>query len=564
MPMESLMTEFDVIVIGGGINGLTAAAYLSKAGLSTVVIERRDQIGTHAVTEEQGVPGFRMSTHATAIMCGFGPVMADLELDKYGLELSMRREGFAMPFRDGKVFAPDVWDANVNYKKWERFSKRDAETFKAINNAAIRNGILKEYREKVFSAAPTLDRWDLWMKLFAKLPRMPSDWADMTGFELADHLYEDEHLKAQITTVANAYGFPPQEKVTGPQGVVVMSTFSGFAAGQAIGGAHQVPHALFRCIIHNGGKILQSCEVEKIIIEDGRAKGVILGPSSAYGEKRIIARKAIVSDLSPVPTFLHLIGEDNLEKGVAQAVKNYDYDWHILFHTSCMTTAMPRWKSASFDDGIQKAWAFNLGVESMRDVERTVDQIKAGSVPEPINALGGCFALSMHDKTATPEGFHNLQFWSDVPYNLKSGGAEEWDVIKDDIAEKVVRMVEDYSPGFGQSVKMRIAVTPLDSYRKNPSAIYGSWAGGPRKPGQLYLDRTFQGCNAPRTPFKGLYLSNGIWPMSGSVLLDGYVAACEVTADLGISRPSWWTHGANDWIEGWYKKNQVAVRPIVS
>jgi len=72
------------------------------------------------------------------------------------------------------------------------------------------------------------------------------------------------------------------------------------------------------------------------------------------------------------------------------------------------------------------------------------------------------------------------------------------------------------------------------------------------------------GCNAPRTPFKGLYLSNGIWPMSGSVLLDGYVAATEVAADLGLSKPAWWSHGANDWIEGWYRAHGVGVRPIVS
>ncbi|MEM4281579.1 MAG: NAD(P)/FAD-dependent oxidoreductase [Candidatus Caldarchaeum sp.] len=555
--MSNVPIEFDVIVVGGGINGLTTAAYLAKTGLKTLVVERRDQLGTHSVTEEWSIPGFRISPHATSHWAGNSPCMLDLELEKFGLNLYPARYTRAMPFKDGKAMVPDCWDANGFYRSYALFSNHDANIFRDLYNALTGVNIMQDF----FFSAPTPERWDWMIEQISRLPRIPDEWWRMTGFEMADYLFEDEHIKAWITALENTVGFPPFERIIGPLGVILMCT--AFTPNQqAIGGSHQVPHALFRCIVQHGGKILQSCEVEKIIIEDGEAKGVVLGKHSAYPEKKLIARRAVVSDLSPVPTFIDLVGEEHLDKQVARVVKyQYDYDWHVLFTAAFMTTKLPDWKGNKFNPNMREAWMFNCGVESMADVEKSFMDCLAGRIPDPITALGADFILTLYDKTAAPPGYHNVQLWPDVPYSLhKKGGPDAWDEITPEITERVADMVEEYAPGFRTSIKTSIGVSPLDIYRKNPSAIHGPWNAGPCKHGQLYFDRPFLGCNPPRTPIKKLYLSNGTWPWSMSWLASGYIAATEIVKDLGIPKPSWWSHVCFEWFPIWAERN--GIKPV--
>ncbi len=560
--ISSVPSVFDVIVIGGGMNGLTAAAYLAKAGLKTVVIERRDQLGTHETTEELSYPGFRTSPHTTSHWVGHSPCMLDLELEKFGLELYPARHSRAMPFMDGTAMVPDLWDANGFYAAYAKFSDHDAEVFKDIYNgmAAVRENI---YMDFLYSA-PSPENWDMMIQKFSSIPHIPEDWWTMTGFELIDLLFEDEHIKAWAAGSANEAIYSPTFKINGPLGAVLLAT--GAPAQQAIGGSHQVPHAMFRCIVQHGGKILQSCEVEKIIVDDGEAKGVVMSKYSAYPEKTILARKAVVSDLSPAPTFIDLIGEEHLDKQVYRVLKyEYDYGWQNLFTSSFMISELPRWNSSEFNSNIKKSWVFACGTETMRDVEKSLSDLVSGRIPDPITALGGDYILSLYDETAAPSGYHNIQFWTDVPFNLrKHGGVERWDDITHQVVDNVAEMFEKYSPGFRKTIKYKVGLSPLDTFRKNPSALNGQVSGGVPKPGQLYFDRPFLGCNAPRTPIKKLYLSNGTWPFGNSNLASGYIAAFEVVKDLGMPRPSWWSHKSFEWYKSWAAKNGLILRGKVT
>ncbi|MGI0092410.1 MAG: phytoene desaturase family protein [Nitrososphaerales archaeon] len=560
--MQTIPSEFDVIVVGGGMNGLTTAAYLAKTGLKTVVIERRDQLGTHETTEEWSYPGFRTSPHTTSHWVGHSPCMLDLDLERYGLELYPARFSRAMPFKDGTAMVPDLWDANGFFKAYKMFSENDAKVYRDVCNAIVP---LHEsiYMDFLYSQ-PSPENWDSMVEKIASLPHVPSDWWKMTGFELIDLLFEDEHIKAWAAGSANEAIYSPTFKINGPLGAILLAT--GAPAQQAMGGSHQVPHAMFRCIVEHGGKILQSCEVEKIIVKDGEAKGVILSKFSAYPEKKIMAKRAIISNLSPVPTFVDLIGEEHLDRQAYRILKyQYDYDWQNLFTSSFMITDLPKWNSTEFNPNMKKAWVFACGAESLRDVERSLADLVSGRIPDPITALGGDYVVSLYDETAAPPGFHNLQFWTDVPFNLrKHGGPEKWDDITDEIVDKVAEMFEGYAPGFRRTIKHKVGISPLDTFRKNPSALSGQVSGGVPKPGQLYFDRPFLGCNAPRTPIHKLYLSNGTWPFGNSNLASGYIAACEVIKDLGIQRPNWWSHRTFEWYRQWMDKNGVELRPRVT
>ncbi|MDG6905388.1 MAG: NAD(P)/FAD-dependent oxidoreductase [Nitrososphaerota archaeon] len=553
--MPSVLTEFDVIVIGGGVNGLTTAAYLAKSGLKTVVIERRDQLGTHHVTEEWSIPGFRTSPHANSQWVGNTPCMLDLDLEKYGLDLYPARYTRAMTFKDGKAMVPDAWDAQGFYNAYKILSEKDARTFLNMFTGLAGSPLMQDF----LFAAPSPERFDWVLKEMTKVPGMPEDWWDMTGFEMADYLFEDEHVKTWITGMCNGVGFLPNQKFTGPLGVITLAT-SFSPNQQAIGGAHQIPHALFRCIVNNGGKVLQSSEVEKIIIENGEAKGVKLGKLAAYPEKTIMARKAIVSNLSPGPTFVDLVGEQHLDKQVYRQIKyQFDYDWGILMTASFMTTEQPKWKGSQGNPNMQNAWMFMCGCESVREIEQVHADLSAGRIPDQISANGGNFVLSMNDKTSVPAGYHNVQFWPEVPYSLrKIGGPEKWDDIIDDMVERTADMGEAYAPGFRKSIKYKVGISPLDTYRKNASALKGVWNGGVSKSGQMYFDRPFLGCNAPRTPIKKLYISNGMWPWGMSWLASGYIAATEIIRDLGMKKPDWWSHKCFEWFPIWAQRNGVA------
>lgn len=556
-----VQTEFDVVVVGGGINGLTSAAYLAKAGLKVAVVERRDQLGTHCSTEEFGTPGWRNNPHASGIWVGHSPAMQDLELERFGLDLYHARYSRAQPFLDGKAFVPDLWEANNFYRKWQKFSEKDAKTFKEMFNRFV--DIRQELMAKFVYSPPSEANWNATMDLIKSIPHVPENFLDMTGFELIDALFEDEHLKAQLAGWEHAVALEPHVKIIGPIGAVLL--VSAFGVQQSIGGSHQIPHAFFRCIIHYGGKILQNCPVEKIVIKNGEAEGIQLSEHAAYPERVITARKAVISDLSPVPTFLHLVGEDYLDKSAARAIRNFDYNWGVLFTAGYLTTEAPHWVGTNFDPELSKAWHFNFGVQTLADVEKCFAQLLDDRIPDPMTFLGANFNFSMHDQHAAPPGLHSIQLWADVPYNIRhDGGPEKWDDLKDDVLNKCTDRMEEYSPGFKRTIVDKIAYSPLDVERRNPSAIKGVWQGGIVAPGQLYLDRPFLGCNAPRTPFKKLYLSNGVWPHSFSWLGAGYNAALVVMEDLGISRPAWWSHKPLEWIGDWTKRKGIETVPKVT
>ena len=556
-----MTTDFDVIVIGGGINGLTAAAYLAKAKLKVALVERRDQVGTHCATEEFATPGWRNNPHASGIWVGHSPAMLDLELEKFGLDLYSARHVRAQPYLDGKAFVPDVWDANNFYKKWTKFSEKDAKTFKDIFNAWVK--VRQNLMDRFVYSAPSVENWDYTIETFKSIPHVPDDFLEMTGFELIDLLFEDEHLKAQLAGWSHAVALEPHVKVIGPIGAIML--VSSFGVQQSIGGSHQVPHALFRCIVHYGGKVFQNCPVEKIIIKDGEAKGVQLSKYSAYPEKILTASKAIISNLSPVPTFLQLVGEEYLDKSVARVLKNFDYEWGVLYTAGYLTTAPPKWIGTDFDPDLKKAWHFNLGVETLADVEKCFSDLNRGRIPDPITFLGANFNFSMHDPHAAPNGLHSIQFWADVPYNVrKRGGPDAWDDVTHEVLERCTDRVEEYAPGFRNTIVDKFSYSPADVQRRNASAIKGVWQGGIVAPGQLYFDRPFLGCNAPRTPIKKLYLSNGVWPHSFSWLGAGYNAASVVIEDLGMKRPEWWSHRSLEWLGEWAKKRGISMVSHVS
>jgi phytoene dehydrogenase-like protein len=547
------MREFDVIVIGGGINGLTTAAYLAKTGLRTVVLERRHTVGTHCSTEELSMPGVRYNLHASALVTPMSPCIEDLQLEKYGLELIGGDWALLHPFQDQRAFLCHAYNPNVTYNMIKRFSEADAKSFKRFINGVNRQIVpILDY----FFTPPSKEEEQEFGKLVSKIPEVPSNLYEMNGYDVVDYLFENEQVKTAFVAMGLAITPRGREKYAGAIGVFsALTSSSGVQTGfTARGGSFNLPYSLARCIMAHGGLILEGCEVEKIIIRDGEAKGVQLSTDSAYPHKALTARKAVVSNLTAIPTFLQLVGAEYLDPNVVNALRKFDYSGQSLFTAVYTTNDIIRWSAKKSEPNVLDAYWFHYGAESIRALKNHEDDVVNGRLTDPVVAVGGSFLFTVRDPSQAPPGLHTITTWVNVPYELKNGGANSWDEARGRYGEKVTERIEEYATGFKDTIVDSRFYSPLDIFRRNPSAIEGNFAGGNPRLGQFYLDRPFPECRAPRTPIEKLYVSNSIWPWSATHLSTGYIAACVVAEDLGLRKQAWWTHDILGWFRKWVKR----------
>lgn len=542
------MSEFDVIVIGGGINGLTCAAYLAKAGAKVLVVERADEVGIHCCTNEVTLPGFRHNLCATWIWTPISPCIADLELGKYGLEVVLTEYAYGMPFSDGRCALIHSWDVLHTAKKWEKFSKKDADTLRKIMKDLL--PYVPELAEKFLYQQFTMDSMNRALEILKKCESIPQDIHEMNAFELLDLLFEDEHIKVMLASIGWIGGIPPWQRAIGAMGPLALPFM---IVSQLKGGSHMLPHALFRCLLDHGGEVLQSCEVEKLIIENGEAKGVLLAENAAHSQKKILAKRAVVSNLSAVPTFLQLVGEEHLNPYVSGYLKtffNYE-EAAVLFGAHYALNEVPKWNASKFDNGMQNAFMGYFGADNLRDMENFARDFLAGRLHDKI--MANFFVPTLADPSQAPSGKHTAFAWLDSPFNLRrEGGPEKWDEIKYKLLDKITEKWEEYAPNVRSSVLATYAHTPLDIYRRNPSAIKGNWCGGAVAREQIFprpflMDDEGRLVFAPKTPIKKFYISNSIWPWGTTSLGSGYIAASAVATDLGIREQPWWRNKPLQW-----------------
>lgn len=568
--MAGLSKEYDVIIVGGGINGLACGAYLAKSGLKVAVFERRTEAGTGCCTEETMHPAVRVNLCACNLVTLWSPAYEDLELERFGLEMLTSGEwGMFHPFLDKKVVMFHNWDARKQYEHWKDINRHDAEFFKkAFNAMAPTLGMLMHsslFTQSTIGPEDLLENDMLAGMLRAVLPEVPENIMQKTGFEVAEAVYEDEKIRTAVLANCIMAGFHPWEKgmnAVMPITYPVASPVHSFT-WTCKGGAHMLTHTLVRCLNFYQGKVFASCPVDKIIMENGEAKGVVLSKYSAFPEAEVRAKLAVVSDLSCHPTFLGLVGEDKLPDWVKKGVKEYDYNDTVLFTNYWVLNEPPNWEGWPRAKELNTAYGFNYGAESVKDLYRLRDDLEHDRLPDPpvvtgLTVQGFCVA----DPTQAPPGQYTMMSWSNVPYNLaQQGGPEKWDEIRESYGDKVDNLLAQYFPQIKKSVVARYCNSPLDYYRKNPSQGMGSTTSGHVGLKAFGSHRPFKGCGAPRTPFPKLYLCNSIWPPGYTNLGAGYIAADILAQDLEIKeKQDWWKAQALDPGLRFLKKKGIEVK----
>jgi phytoene dehydrogenase-like protein len=542
--------EYDVIVIGGGVNGLATAAYLQKTGMSVAVFEKRDEAGTFCATEEVLNPGVKVNMHASLLVPHLGPAMLDLELERFGLEL-LRPPGaeynYFYPFRDGDAVLCSSYDAKVTYEAWKAISPHDAEVYRRITNALA--PMMQDLMHGELAVKHTDESFLGFLKGFEHFPLFPKEWLWMTGVEFVDCLFQSEKIKVGLLSTAVQFGEAINSRLVGPLCILhALGFFTAEGAYTARGGSHNLTHSLVRCFVHHGGKIFYNCPVEKIVIEGKQAKGVVLTKLACYPEAEFRATKAVISDLSAKPTFLQLVGEEHLAPAATAQLKRFDYRGSSLFTNYYVLNERPNFASAAKFPAVNNTMNFNFGAENLADVGRMFEYCELrGLPPDPPIAWGGCANYCIADPTQAPPGHYTLLAWSMVPYEIRPlGGPEKWDQLRESYADKVEDVLVQYLPNLKKTKVARYVNTPHDYTRKNPQCFGNMHPSGALTEGQMWSWKPFVGCGAPKTPIDGLYISQSIHTSNFTHLGVATQAAGEVIDDLKLKRPEWWRHKAMD------------------
>jgi len=523
----------DVIIIGGGHNGLTCAAYLAAAGLKVTVLERRGVVGGAAVTEGFH-PGFRNSVASYTVSLLNPTVIRDLELHRHGLKVVERRMANFLPL-DGDHFC--VGEGRTK-SEVARFSARDAERLDAYGARLdaiadvlrdlvlvtppnlVEGGLAEAIPELLKSAVlgRRLSKLDLTAKrdLLALFSQSAGDWLD--GW------FESEPIKAAygFDGVVGAYASP---YTPGTAYVLLHHVFGEVngkkgAWGHAIGGMGAITQAMAACCRERGVEIRTDAPVAEVLTEKGRATGVVTEAGEA------LKARAVISNLHPQLLFQKLVDPAVQPADFVERIARYR-SGSGTFRMNVALSELPR-VTVKPEAGDHLTAGIIIAPSLAYMDAAYVDARAHGWSREPIVEM---LIPSTLDDSLAPAGKHVASlFCQQVAPELPDGRA--WDDVRDEVADLMIATVDKHAPGFAKSVIARQVLSPLDLER-----TFGL-VGGDIMHGRLTLDQLFSarpvlGAGDYRTPIRGLYQCGaGTHPGGGVTGAPGHNAAREVIRDV--------------------------------
>ena len=489
----------DILVIGSGINGLSTAALLSKKGKKVLVLEQADAFGGAVRTEEVTLPGFKHDLFATNLsLFAGGGVMAELKDDLIagGLEFVPSDKPYCSLFPDGKMIGITM-DRQKNIETLQRVAPGDVQAWKDLTAK------LGELAPHLFPILGTE------LPSFAAAKSLFKTWRAI-GTEgtlnlirmllQSSRAFTEEHFSHPETkALAAIWGmhldYGPD--ISGGALFSFLESIGGQEFGMVLGkgGANVLIDSLVNVIEKNGGELRTNTEVSEILVESGKAVGVL----TKSGER--IMAKSVVANVNPA-LLPKLLGETpetqelhNFRPGLGT----------MMIHLAL--NKLPNWI-----DPEAKNFNYVHIAPYIDDMAITYAHAAAGILPQtPALVIG---QPTVTDPSRAPEGKHVL--WIQVrvlPLDIKG---KSWDQVAEEYADQIIDNVEKYAPGLRQNILARKVLSPADLERYNPNLIKGDSLGGSHHPAQFFFLRPTPGWIRHRTPVKGLYIcGSGTWPGGG-------------------------------------------------
>lgn len=505
----------EVIVIGAGINGLSAAALLSVAGKKVLVLESNDAPGGAVRTEEITVPGFHHDLFAMNLgLFAGGPVMAALgeQLTSHGFNLVASSKPFCSVYPDGSMLGVEA-DATATIKNLAAVAPEDVQAWEELTAklglwAPFLIGVLNSDLPSV-AAIKTL--WKAHRAVGTVGLYEIAKLALQSTRSFTDENFTSSKTKALMATWGMHLDFAPD--VSGGALFSLLETIGGQLFGMVIGqgGAATLIDALVQVIEANGGEVRCGARVDQITVDNKRATGVVL----AAGEI-ISAKKAVVSNVNPRLMPALLPTKVAQEANVKRVEKFQSGLATMMIHLAL--DDLPPWTA-------REARTYNyvhIG-PYIDDMAQTYTDAAAGRLPvSPTLVIG---QPTVTDPSRAPIGKHTL--WVQVrmlPLELVDGS--QWDDIAEAYADRVIEKIENYAPGLMNLIIARTVHSPADLERYNVNLIGGDSLGGSHHPAQFFFLRPVPGWGRHRTPVKDLYICGaGTWPGGGVGGTSGAIVA---------------------------------------
>lgn len=496
------MKNYDAIFIGSGINSLTGAAMLAKQGKKVCVLERNNWFGGNIKTDEITVPGFKHD-----VFSGFhplfvtGPAYAEFkqDLEKQGLKYVNTDVPTGILFPDNRS-AVLYTDRQKNIEQFEKMSPGDGQGYDAAMKAFAAN------QDKAFGLLGTeLWSWD-GMKLGVKsvTDLGVNGFMDFLGGMLTparswlQKTFKSEVIHGLFAPWVLHTGLGPDEAASGYMNQLIIATLE--MAGMPVpqGGGQQLPLALERFIREHDGEFFNNADVEKILVEKGKAQGVV-----ANG-KRYEAHE-ILANVTPTQLYGRLLNKNEVPQEVLQEKDNYVYG-RADMQIHLALDKPPQWP----DERLNKAAIVHM-TNGLNGLSRAVNEAERGLLPAEATIV--CGQHTAVDPTRAPKGkcilWFQLQELPQQPIGDAAGEldtSEGWtEKLKEAYADRIIDRMAAQLPGFRESIVGRNVMSPAELSKININLVGGDPYSGKCSIDQFLFWRPLPGLRGHKTPVKHLH-----------------------------------------------------------
>ena len=519
------MSRYDIVCIGAGHNGLTAAAYMAKAGKKVLVLERKPHFGGGVSTRELTLPGYWHDEHSNVhIMIQGNPMLRADELgllSKFGLEYHYSALPHASVFEDGRVV--------LSYKDLDRtcegiaaFSPHDAEAYRRFAQKSME--VLPMFMSGLYAPPFPMGPFVAMMDQSDE-GRFLLDIMSRSALDVVNRYFESDLLKIHIVRLVTENLQMPDELGTGMGAFLMPGIIHAFGVSQPVGGSGRLSEALVRCIEHYGGEVRCNAEVRKVITSGGRARGVEL-----LDGEQLMAKDAVIGALHP-----HVLGNfvDGVPEPVLERARNVTPSTFSILLTHMALREKARFRAGDhFNDAVMIEL---LHSAKLADMLEDYDHLRRGRVPPRRLCAGGDGAWN--DPTRAPPGagiFYGVTF---APYHLADGGPSRWDEVKEQVADESLAYYRRFYANLtDDNILARVIRSPLDHERDSPASfVKGDIHGCAPFMYQSVGHRPTPDLGSYTVPgVEGLYLVGPFMHPGGGVFGAGRGTAIRLMDDLGI------------------------------
>jgi phytoene dehydrogenase-like protein len=529
--------RYHAIVIGGGHNGLVAAAYLAQAGARVVVCEARHKTGGAAATDQPwpDLREFKVTTLSYVMSLMPDTIIRDLELESHGYRVHPVGP-YVVPFPDGRVMI-EFDDPSKNYEEFAKFSKHDADALERWEAwigglADVLGPLLMSTPPQVGSKRPG-DLFEqlrlVWrfrglnVRTVGEVTRLMT----MSVADILDRFFENDGIKATmainglIGTWAGPYepgtGYVMAHHSIGDVGDGTLGSW-----GVPEGGMGAVAAAIERSARASGAEVRTDAKVERVLVRGGEAYGVALDG----GEE--LHAPIVITACHPQITFLRQLEPDELPADFRDDIEHWNTRSGVV-KINLAISSLPR--LAGRPEWTDYSGGFEIA-HSVGFLEKAFEEARAG-IPATAPFSDGVIPTAL-DPSLAPEGAHVVSLftqwvpetWSDEPHT------EELDAY----AGRVIDLYDEVAPGFKESVIARQVIGPYEMEREW-GLIGGNIFHGELSADQLFHMRPAPGYADYRTPIKGLYQCSSATHAGGGVCgIPAYNCVREIKRDRKAAR----------------------------